>query len=228
MLAALARQSGALALELGIGRDDEDDLRRRLLSGLNHDVLAISGGVSAGVLDLVPKVLAQLGVEQVFHKVNLKPGKPLWFGVRRHADGKQTLVFGLPGNPVSSLVCFELFVRPAIQKLRGLPPTGLARITAQLTMDHQQRGDRPTYWPAANGGVAVGGAADHGDAATTDSAVVRFANHRHPSVTPLPWKGSGDLRTLADADCLAFFPAGDRLFQAGESIEVLLLDESRC
>jgi molybdopterin molybdotransferase len=198
MLAALAQAAGIVVTSSQIARDTEVDLRRAIEAGLRGDVLVISGGVSAGVLDLVPKVLGDLGVEQVFHKVDLKPGKPLWFGVRRHATGNQTLVFGLPGNPVSSLVCFELFVRPAIQKLRGLPPTGLRRTTARLTCDHQQRGDRPTYWPAR--------LADHG-------------------VTPLAWQGSGDLRTLADANCLAFFPGGERLFGVGETVEVRVLSD---
>ena len=197
MLTALAASAGARAANLGIARDNDDDLQAAFFFGLTHDVLVISGGVSAGVLDLVPGTLEQLGVEQVFHKVNLKPGKPLWFGVKSSSEGRQTLVFGLPGNPVSSLVCFELFLRPAIQKLRRLPPTGLRRTTGRLTCDHQQRGDRPTYWPAAiNDG----------------------------NLTPLPWKGSGDLRTLTDANCLALFPAGDCLYRAGEEIEALLFD----
>ena len=70
----------------------------------------------------------------------------------------QTLVFGLPGNPVSSLVCFELFVRPAIEKLSGREPKGLPRVTATLTKEHKQRGDRPTYWPARlSDGMHLGG-----------------------------------------------------------------------
>jgi molybdopterin molybdotransferase len=201
LLNELVRQAGGNAAPLGIARDELDDLTKYIVCGLTGDVLLLSGGVSAGVLDLVPQVLGQLGVERVFHKVNLKPGKPLWFGVRRNGEGSPTLVFGLPGNPVSSLVCCELFVRPAIQKLRGLPPTGLRRMTAQLTREHQQRGERPTYWPAQFG---------------------------EEGVRPLPWQGSGDLRTLVDANCLAFFPAGDRLFRAGEEVDLLLLDERAC
>ncbi len=198
MLTALAESAGAKATNLGIARDTQDDLERAIGSGLlTQNVVVISGGVSAGVLDLVPATLERLGVEPLFHKVNLKPGKPLWFGKKRTDGGQTILVFGLPGNPVSSLVCFELFVRPAIQKLRGLLPTGLKQIAAKLRCDHQQRGDRPTYWPAL------------------------FEGER---VTPLPWKGSGDLRTLTDANCLAFFPAGEKLFRAGELIDLLALD----
>src|SRR6266850_1164729 len=91
MLAALAHSAGADFHDFGIARDDDDELRSAINAGLGHDILVISGGVSAGVLDLVPKVLQQLGVEQVFHKVNLKPGKPLWFGVRRNGEGRPTL-----------------------------------------------------------------------------------------------------------------------------------------
>ena len=144
------------------------------------------------MLDLVPQVLAEAGVQQVFHKVNLKPGKPLWFGVKG-----QALVFGLPGNPVSGLACFELFVRPTIAKLGGRAPKGLPAATATLTQEHKQRGDRPAYWPGVKSDAGA---------------------------TPLPWRGSGDLRTLTDANCLIYFPAGDRVFAAGDAVSVLLLD----
>jgi molybdopterin molybdotransferase len=197
LLQGLVKQADAQVADLGIARDDPAELARDINAGLSRDVLILSGGVSAGVLDLVPKVLTKLGVTEVFHKVSLKPGKPLWFGHKLRCEGHDTLVFGLPGNPVSSLVCFELFVRPAIQKMRGLKPTGLKRLSARLGSDHQQRGDRPTYWPA-------------------------FLESDR--VTPLAWKGSGDLRTLTDANCLAFFPAGERQFRTGEEISVLLLD----
>jgi len=195
LLCGLTAQVGARGAPLGVARDDSADLHKHIEFGLSHDLLVLSGGVSAGVLDLVPQVLGELGVKQVFHKVNLKPGKPLWFGVK-----EQTLVFGLPGNPVSALVCFELFVRPSIEKLSGRQPKGLPRLTAKLTQDHKQRGDRPTYWPAQY-------------------------NESSKAVTPLDWRGSGDLRTLTDANCLVHFPAGDRLFAAGDEVNVLLLPQ---
>ena len=112
LLLAAATRAGAQAIDLGIGRDDTAELERLIAEGLQADILVISGGVSTGVLDLVPGVLERLSVERVLYKVNMKPGKPLWFGVLRTAPTPR-LVFGLPGNPVSSLVCFELFVRPA-------------------------------------------------------------------------------------------------------------------
>jgi molybdopterin molybdotransferase len=202
LLTGLATAAGASSTAHPIVRDEAFSLREAISAGLDYDVVVLSGGVSAGVLDLVPSVLAELGVEQVFHKVNLKPGKPLWFGVKQHPESdRPTLVFGLPGNPVSGLVCFELFVRPAIERLTGRHSRGLTRVAASLTQEHRQRGDRPTYWPAVLGIEA-------------DRRLV----------TPLPWQGSGDLRTLTDANCLAFFPTGDRAFAAGETIEVLLFD----
>jgi molybdopterin molybdotransferase len=202
LLWGLAMQAGAYPIMHGIARDTEEDLRAKISKVIDAPLIILSGGVSAGQFDLVPKILAELGVEQVFHKVNLKPGKPLWFGLKDHEhNGRRTLVFGLPGNPVSTLVGFELFVRPAIKRLCGFPAKGLPQVKAVLTKDHQQRGERPAYWPA------------------------RTDNPGY--VTPLPWKGSGDLRTLTDADCLAHFPAGDRLFRAGEEVEVLLLPQPR-
>jgi len=199
MLLALAQQCGADATDLGIGRDEPEQLRELLSRGLAADVMVVSGGVSAGVLDLVPGVLAEIGVREVFHKVRLKPGKPLWFGIYEKPGGP-ALVFGLPGNPVSSFVCFELFVRPAINCLAGRRADGLRRGQAQLTHDFHHRGDRPTYHPA------------HLSVATDGFAA-----------TLLAWKGSGDLRTLADANALAHFPAGNHTFEAGSSVETLEL-----
>jgi molybdopterin molybdotransferase len=199
MLEGLVTQAGGEAVDLGIGRDSAEDLRRLCEQGLQCDVLIISGGVSAGVLDLVPSVLESLGVEQVFHKINLKPGKPLWFGVKK-ALGKNTLVFGLPGNPVSSLVCFELFVRPAIAKLLGKQAGGLERATARLAVEYYQRGGRVTLFPAS-------------------------LRHEGADLiaTPLNWRGSGDLRTLTEAQGLIHFSGGERHFAAGEEVSVLKL-----
>jgi molybdopterin molybdotransferase len=271
LLAGLATAAGAFAGTYPIVRDDAASLREHIEIGLSNHILVLSGGVSAGVLDLVPAVLADLGVEQVFHKVNLKPGKPLWFGVKRHPSGQQTLVFGLPGNPVSGLVCFELFVRPAIEKLSGRGAQCLSRTTAALTREHRQRGDRPTYWPAVIRPVdsrllpyltevmltplttiigfgerlelALG--LDETERRMSRCIVqngqalkealedlLRLAEQQGQAassgptslVTPLPWQGSGDLRTLADANCLAYFPAGDQTFAAGTPIEVLLFN----
>ena len=198
MLEALVKQLGLKVISLGVARDEHDDLTALVRRGLQADFLVLSGGVSAGVLDLVPGVLAELGVRQVFHKVNLKPGKPIWFGVFPKERNTKTFVFGLPGNPVSSFVCFELFVRYALSCIHK--EFDLETKFARLTSEHPHRGDRPTYWPAI-------WEADESDAV----------------VTLLPWKGSGDLKTLADANCLAAFSGKERVFHAGEELTVFLL-----
>ncbi len=105
MLAAAIARDGGAAIELPVARDDRDELRRLISAGLEADVLLLCGGVSAGKFDLVPDALAELDVDEVFHKVALRPGKPLWFGVKSFGE-RRVLVFGLPGNPVSSLVCY--------------------------------------------------------------------------------------------------------------------------
>ena len=112
MLSALARFAGGNVEYLGIAGDDVEHLRRSLGKGLGKDILLVSGGVSMGDYDLVPRVLGELGVEVLFHKVRVKPGKPLLFGRRGRC-----LVFGIPGNPVSSFVVFHLFVKPAFGRL---------------------------------------------------------------------------------------------------------------
>jgi molybdopterin molybdotransferase len=115
LLAVQLRSAGAEVELLEAVEDDEAAHRAALEAGLGGDVLVTSGGVSVGPHDLVRSVGADLGVEEVFWGVAVKPGKPLWFGVR-----DTTLVFGLPGNPVSSLVGFEIFVRPALLALQGV------------------------------------------------------------------------------------------------------------
>ncbi|HET7556336.1 MAG TPA: gephyrin-like molybdotransferase Glp [Gaiellaceae bacterium] len=114
ILESQLRSAGASVERLAAVADDEDAHREALARGLEHDVLVTSGGVSVGPHDLVRAIEAELGVEEVFWRVAVKPGKPVSFGVRG-----RTLVFGLPGNPVSSLVAFELFVRPAVLALQG-------------------------------------------------------------------------------------------------------------
>jgi molybdopterin molybdotransferase len=114
ILATQLRSAGAEPERLAIVADDEGAHRQALTRGLEADILVTSGGVSVGPHDLVRRIEAELGVEEVFWRVAVKPGKPVSFGVRG-----ATLVFGLPGNPVSSLVGFELFVRPAVLALQG-------------------------------------------------------------------------------------------------------------
>lgn len=198
MLCAQIRRAGAEPIPLGIARDERAHLRQRIDTGLQADVLVLSGGVSMGDKDFVPSELSAAGVRQVFHKVNVKPGKPVWFGVLDKSPTTRTLVFGLPGNPVSSLVCFELFVRPALRRLMGFSPAELTRVKARLAQPHTTKGDRPTYQPARLEWRDDG-----------------------PIVTAVPWVGSSDLRATVAANSMALFPIGDQTYAAGSSIEVI-------
>jgi molybdopterin molybdotransferase len=127
MLAAQVRTAGGEPLLLGVVADDEAATRAALERGLEADVLVTSGGVSVGEHDLVRSLLATLGAEEVFWRVAVKPGKPVAFAVRG-----ETLAFGLPGNPVSSLVGFELFVRPALRALQGAAEPGPRYLPGRL------------------------------------------------------------------------------------------------
>lgn len=200
LLTAAVTAAGATPLSLGIARDEPQELTEKIAAGLARDVLLLTGGVSAGQLDLVPPTLEQLGVRKIFHKIRLKPGKPLWFGVKEDEYGRR-LVFGLPGNPVSAFVCFQLFVRPALARLAGQTDVTLSHLTATLTRDHAQRGDRTTYFPAL---------LDH--------------STEPPQVTPVPWHGSADLRGFSTANALLHFPPGPHTYPAGTQLQVLPLE----
>ena len=156
MLVALVSRAGGTPRYLGIARDDPACLRPMVCDGLKSHVLLLSGGVSAGKLDLVPGVLREAGVAAHFHKVEMKPGKPVFFGtVLAPGGGEPTLVFGLPGNPVSVLVCFELFVRPALRRLRGHADPGPHFVSAVL-----ERGIRLSHRSADVSSGAVGDGRD--------------------------------------------------------------------
>jgi len=212
MLAAQIKQAGGQAIRLGIARDNRPHLRERIAAGLQHDVLLLSGGVSAGQLDLVPSELTGAGVRQVFHKVRIKPGKPIWFGTLQNKSGVKSdseihspdsrnscLVFGLPGNPVSSMVCFELFVRTAVRQLRGEQTVEPQRISARLAHPYSHRDDRETYLPAtfvwSEGGLRA---------------------------TLVKWHGSSDLQATRDAGAMAVFAAEPHEYQAGDLIDIIL------
>jgi molybdopterin molybdotransferase len=177
MLEALALDRGASVQTFPIVPDDPAQLERRLKEGLAFDVLLVTGGVSVGQRDLVPAALEQLGVRRVFHKVYIKPGKPLWFGIGpQRGELPGTLVFGLPGNPASGLVGFLLFVRPALHILehQGGPLPGAEDV--RLVEKFAHRSDRPTYRPVRI--VRKAGSAE--------SPGVRL-------VEVLDWAGSADL-----------------------------------
>ena len=199
MLATQVLQAHAHPVVLGIARDERNHLREKIHEGLKSDFLLLSGGVSAGTLDLVPSELLAAGVKQVFHKVDLKPGKPLWFGVLEQENRSPCYIFGLPGNPVSSMVCFELFVRTAIRQFRGLPAPEPVPHKARLKSDFPSSGNRPTYQPA----------------------LVEWENGE-AVVTPLKTLGSADLRSTVSANAVALFPIGNPLFQAGCKVDTFL------
>ena len=197
MLKAICQNMGAEVIDLGIGADSADDLTAKIRTGLDQDFLLLSGGVSAGTMDLVPGILESLGVVQVFHKVKVKPGKPIFFGMLERVGGKPCLVFGLPGNPVSSLIGVHLFVSTALRIMTGETICRPVGRPAVLSAPHQTRGDRPTYWP--------GRLATESDAAPG-------------AVEPLRWNGSSDLFALGVAEGLILMPAREETWAAGEEV----------
>ncbi len=196
MLIAQVLASGGIPIPLGIARDDRADLRNHVEQGLQADFLLLTGGVSAGLLDLVPAVLAECGVTQVFHKVNMKPGKPLWFGQHATEAGEShCAVFGLPGNPVSSLVCFELFVKPALRLRQGRKNGWQGGIPAELGQAHLVKGDRPVYYPA------------------------RWSLQAGKlQARPVRWLGSADLRGTATANGMILFEPRETPYTPGELV----------
>lgn len=203
LLEALARRDGCPTRAFGIVADEPARLAQVLREGLASDVLLVSGGVSAGPRDLVPGTLESLGVRVHFHKVRLKPGKPLLFGsIEAGPDRpRRALVFGLPGNPVSGLVGYLLFVRPALRVLSGLSEPTSTYPTYPLMEAYDARGDRPIAHPCRL--VDVGSSTQ---------------------LATLPWAGSADLRAVAAADGFAFFEAGDRHYPAGSAVSYIALD----
>jgi molybdopterin molybdotransferase len=199
MLAAQVRQAGGSPRLLGIARDTRSDLAEKIRAGLDCDLFCLSGGVSAGILDLVPSELAAAGVEEIFHKVAIKPGKPVWFGMRpEQEDRAACAVFGLPGNPVSSMVCFELFVRTAMHRLVGLEPAGPTLREARMAAPFRHQSDRQTWFPAKMSAV-----------------------HGELLVEPVGWKGSADLRSTVSANSSLLIPAGTVDWAAKARVKVL-------
>jgi molybdopterin molybdotransferase len=193
-LAAQVMLAGAEPVLLGNAADRKTDLREKISKGLQEDVLVLSGGVSAGKYDLVEKVLHELGAEFYFDAVAIRPGKPTVFG---QCAGK--FVFGLPGNPVSTMVTFELFVAPALDILAGSEPRPLPLVEARLTNTVKEKAGLAHFLPAI--ATWLNGSAE---------------------ATVLPWQGSGDIAALARANC--FLVVGDdagELF-AGDRANILL------
>jgi len=168
--------------------DDEVLMRERLALHLTtHEVVILSGGVSMGKFDLVPKVLQQLGVQEVFHRIAQRPGKPMWFGIGPHGQA----VFGLPGNPVSTLVCLIRYVIPAIAEAMGTKRALPERLALAAPVTFQQA---LTYFLP----VAI----DHDDWGRP------WANPRRPN-------GSGDFLSLTGTDGFVELPPGPNTYPKG-------------
>ncbi len=194
MLAALVTGAGAELQSAGGAGDSIEATVAALEPGLTADVLLISGGVSVGEHDHVKDALARLGVEQTFWRVALRPGGPTYFGTRG-----DTLVFGLPGNPVSVFATFTLLAAPALAALAGGSPAR-RRTTAALGASYEKETDR------------------------SEAVRCELALTEHGWVaTPRPRQGSHVLTSLLGADCLAIIPPAARHLDAGERVEIELL-----
>jgi molybdopterin molybdotransferase len=191
-LAALATQAGADVVRATVVRDNEEDTREAIGDALARaDVVVLSGGVSVGPHDHVKPALDAQGVREVFWRVALRPGRPTWFGTRG-----ETLVFGLPGNPVSAMVTFLLFARPALAAMQGAAHEA-PRVVARLAEPIPRHPDR--------------------------DECVRVTLHDGVA-TPTGPQGSHQLRSMLRADGLAIVTAGEGDAEVGAEVEVELLD----
>ena len=204
MLTAQVRSLGPSirCQHLGITKDSPEDVRRTLDRGLASDVLILSGGVSMGDWDFVHHELHALGLEVLIEKIAIKPGKPLLFGRLTAENGRPLWVFGLPGNPVSSYVTFELFARPFLRGLTGRPGPHFLELDATIQ----------------------GGASGKAIPRTQHLPARIAAGRAGLEARPVSWHGSGDLRGLVDANGFIIVPAGESLPAEGEVARVLLTE----
>jgi molybdopterin molybdotransferase len=195
-LIGLVKKYGGQPVDCGLARDDARVLRKKLLEASGCDMVITSGGVSVGEHDLVKGVLAELGAEMKFWKVCMKPGKPLAFGIINDKP-----VFGLPGNPVSVVISFEQFVRPALLKMMGRKNLEKPTITAVLEEAVEKPSDRVHLVRAT---------------------VIRRNGQYHAS--PTGPQGSGILKSLVMADGLIVLPKETTRVAAGDRVKVIMLD----
>ena len=191
-LAAQVTTLHAEPILLGNAKDTHDDLRNKIANGLKADALVLSGGVSAGKYDLVEPVLKEFAAESIFNAVAIRPGKPVVFAICQNKP-----VFGLPGNPVSTMVTFDLFVSPAIDILSGTQPAPIPFLEAILTERMQEKPGLTHFLPAT----------------------LEYADH--PRVTALRWQGSGDTIAMSRANCLLVIPPDRETINAGERVNVV-------
>jgi molybdopterin molybdotransferase len=195
-LHAQVQDAGGEPMMLGIANDTLADLRDKIRRGLERDILLVSGGVSMGKYDHVEKVFAEFGVNVLFDQVAMKPGKPTVFGHRG-----ETFVFGLPGNPVSAMVAFDVFVRPLILSLLKAEDTRPRTLEAKLDISAKRDSARTAVIPA----------------------LVRFESGCY-RIRTAPWKGSSDLAGLSRANSLIVIPQGEGSIEAGEWTQFIPLD----
>jgi len=196
-LSAQVQRMGIQPDYLGIVRDDPVELGRSIAGGLDRDVLIVSGGASVGKYDYLKSVLQDLNVTILFSRVAVRPGKPTVFARNRSA-----LVFGLPGNPVSSFVSFEIFVRPVLGRMCGHSRPDLFRVGGVLQEAMSQAPGRTSFLPAI---------------ARWDEGAWR--------IHPVSWKGSGDMIGFSRSNALVVFPGDRGSISAGEHVESLLLPD---
>ncbi len=195
-LKSLVSELGCDVIDLGIGRDDKHELTVKLAQGLKADMLITSGGVSVGKFDFLRETLKELGVEEKFWKVNIKPGMPLFFGMF-----KEKPVFGLPGNPVSSFVTFIEFVKPAILQMSGSKITDeTIQLKAMLENEIIKKDGKRHF---------VRGILEN----RNSTLIVRTTGTQSSNV----------LTSLSKANCLIHLPEERELFRAGDDVEVELL-----
>jgi molybdopterin molybdotransferase len=192
-LAAQIQLAGGRSVPLVNALDRVDDLSAKIELGLRKDVLLLSGGVSMGKYDLVETVLKSFGAEFFFDAVAIRPGKPTVFGRCR-----DTLVFGLPGNPVSTMVTFQLFVIPALDILSGAEARPSPFLEATLAEPLQEKSGLAHFLPAR-----------------------LDWRSNSPQVTALLWQGSGDISALTRANCFLLVPADRTSIAANEKVSVL-------
>ena len=197
VLRSLLAPTGSEWHDLGVVPDDRAVIAQRLRAALRADVTLISGGVSVGAHDHVKDVLRELGVETVFWRVNMKPGKPLFCGRLG-----ERWVFGLPGNPISCVVGFLVFIEPLIRILRGERSAALRTHPARLTRAVRKQDERTVFL----------------------TAQVEVASDGMLQATPTEQQGSAMMQALAQANAFVMVPAQRMTMEAGERVEVLLLD----
>ena len=192
-LAAQVSLAGGQPMVLGNAHDDVAELRVRIEEALKADIVILTGGVSVGKYDLVEQVLKEMQVEFFFNAIAIRPGRPAVFGARNN-----TPVFGLPGNPVSTMVTFELLVVPAIEAMSGHPPGSLHLFKAKLAHQVDEKPPLAHFLPAR----------------------VKWPDGQ-ATAEALHWEGSGDIGAVVRGNCFLVVHASKQKLEAGEIVDIL-------